>query len=431
MMGAITPQGARRAGVAMLLALVWCFASVAQAQTPTFSVSGQGTALTRLNLMLEAGAGIERTAMLQAARATQRALLSSGFFAVGILPPGQRTPDNWSEGQVSFPVTLGIEQVNATEKRVSIEVADGGAGRSNFRRQFQISGGTMLDIGYASADILYEHFLNREGYFTSRVLYVREANDRGRKAFQIVSSDLFGEGLQVHVSSRAELTSPQLSADGSRLYYVGIRGDRPQIFQKTFQSGQETPVFIDREIRFSLTADASGTLYYTKSVSGNSDIYRLAPGSKREERLTVSPGIETEPSVSPDGSKLAYVTDSSGRQRVAVLSLRDKSTRTAGTFSGRYSSPSWSPDGKMLALTYQANGTFGITVQNLETGEEKQISSSFFEEHPAWARNGKVILFERVGRSNAETGLWQVDVETNHVFLLPIPGLPRDAHWMR
>lgn len=431
MMGAISRQAAQRGVAAVLLALVWCFAGTANAQTPTFSVSGQGTALTRLNLMLQPGAGIDRTAMLQVARAAQRALLSSGFFAIGILPPGQTTPDNWSEGQVSFPVTLGVERVNATEMLVSIEVADGGVGRSNFRRQFQISGGTMLDIGYASADILYEHFLNREGYFTSRILYVREANDRGRKAFQIASSDLFGEAVQVHVSSRAELTSPQLSADGSRLYYVAIQGDRPQIFQKAFQSGQETPVFNDREIRFSLTSDANGNLYYTKSVSGNADIYRLAPGSRREERLTVSAGIETEPSVSPDGSKLAYVTDSSGRQQVAVLSLTDKSARMAGTFSGRYSSPSWSPDGKMLALTYQANGAFGITVQNLETGEEKQVSSSFFEEHPAWARNGKVILFERVGRSSAETGLWQVDVETNHVFLLPIPGLPRDARWMR
>ncbi len=86
----------------------------------------------------------------------------------------------------------------------------------------------------------------------------------------------------------------------------------------------------------------------------------------------------------------------------------------------------------MLALTLQAGGAFGITVQNQATGEEKQISSSYFEEHPAWARNGKVILFERAGRSGgAATGLWLVDVETEHTFRLPIQGLPRDAHWLK
>jgi tol-pal system beta propeller repeat protein TolB len=432
MTGTMSLRAARSTGVAVLLALVWCVTGVAQAQKPTFSVSGQGTALTRLNLILEAGSGIDRPAMLQAAKATQRALLSSGFFAIGILPPGQTSAGNWTEGQVTFPVKVAIEQASATDKRVSVEVMDGGVGRSNFRRQFQISGGTLLDIGYATADIIYEHFLDREGYFASRILYVRVARDRGRKAFQIVSSDLFGEGLQVHVSSRSELTSPQMSPDGSRLYYIGIRNARPQIFQKSFPSGRETAVFNDREIRFSLTADGGGNLYYTKSVNGNSDIYRLASGSRREERLTVSGGIETEPSVSPDGSRLAYVTDSSGRQRVVTRPLQSKSVSVAGTFKGRYSSPSWSPDGKMLALTYQSGGAFGITVKDMETGEERQVSSSFFEENPAWARNGKVILFERAGRgSGGETGLWLVDVDTNHVFRLPIAGLPRDPHWVR
>ena len=432
MVGAMSWLGSWAGRMAAVFALVWCFTTSAYAQTPTFSVSGQGTALTRLNLVLQPGAGVDRSSMLQAAKATQRALLSSGFFAVGILPPGQTTSDNWTVGQVTFPVNLAVEQVSATEQRVSVEVIDGGVGRSNFRRQFQISGGTYLDIGYAAADVIYEHFLNRAGYFTSRILFVRQATDGGRKAFQIVSSNLFGESTQVHVSSRAELTSPHISPDGSRIYYVAIQGDRPQIMQKAFQSGQETPVFNDREIRFSLAVDSSGTLYYTKSIGGNADIYRLAPGTHQELRLTVSGGIETEPSVSPDGTSIAYVSDSSGRQRVVTQSLQSQSVRVAGTLPGRYGSPGWSPDGKMLALTYQAGGAFGITVQNLETGEEKQVSSSFFEENPAWARNGKVILFERAGRSGAgETGLWLVDVETNHVFRLPIEGLSRDGNWLR
>ncbi len=432
MIGLLSRRDAWRGFAAVLLVLAGCLATTARAQQPTFSVSGQGTALKRLDLILEAGPGVQRPALLQAAKAAQRALISSGFFAVGILPPGQSSAGNWTEGQVTFPVKLTVEQVSATDKRVSVEVMDGGVAHANFRRQFQISGGTLLDIGYASADIVYEHFLSRKGYFTSRILFVREATDRGRKAFQIVSSDLFGEGLQVHVSSRTELTSPQMSSDGSRLYYVGIRNDLPQIFQKQFSSGRETPVFNDREIRFSLTSDANGNLYYTKSVRGNADIYRIEPGSRREQRLTVSGGIETEPSISPDGSRLAYVTDAGGRQRVVVQSLTSNSVTAAGTLNGRYGSPSWSPDGKMLALTYQAGGAFGITVQNLETGEEKQLSSSFFEENPAFASNAKVVLFERVGRGRGnETGLWLVDTETNHTYRLPIEGLPRDANWVR
>lgn len=433
-MGAWFPQrrSIRSAVSAAIATLLFFWMATASAQVPTFTFKGQGTALTRLSLILQPGQGVTRPAMLEAAKAAQRALLSSGFFTVGILPPGQTVSGNWNEGQVTFPVVLAVEQSGGTEQLVTVEVMDGGIGRANFKQQFQISGGSFRYIGYAAADIVYQHFLNREGYFTSRILYVREANDRGRKAFQIVSSDLFGEGLQVHVSSRAELTSPNLSPDGNSLYYTAIRGDRPQIYRKTFQSGRETPVFNDREIRFSLTVDDTGNLYYTKVLNGNSDIYRLAAGSNREQRLTTSGGIETEPSVSPDGSSLAYVSDSSGRQRVVVQSLQTQAQRYAGTLSGRYGSPSWSPDSKELALTLQAGGNFGITVQNQESGEEKQISSSYFEENPSWARNGKVILFERSGRGGGSgTGLWQVDTETNHVYPLPIEGRPRDARWLR
>ena len=428
----LPPRRMASAGIAGVLAAVFFFfALAAHAQVPTFTFKGQGTALTRLSLILQPGQGVTRPAMLEAAQAVQRALLSSGFFTVNILPPGQSVSGNWNEGQVTFPVVLAVEQAGAAERLVSVEVMDGGVGRPNFRQQFQITGGGFRDIGFAAADVVYKHFLNREGYFTARILYVREANDRGRKAFQIVSSDLFGEGLQVHVSSRAELTSPNLSPDGSSLYYTAIQGDRPQIFRKTFQTGREGPVFSDREIRFSLTVDAAGNLYYTKVVNGNSDIYRLAAGSRREQRLTTSGGIETEPSVSPDGSNIAYVSDSSGRQGVVVQSLQTQSRRAAGTLPGRYGSPSWSPDSQSLALTLQAGGNFGITVQNQESGEERQISSSFFEENPAWAGNGKVILFERSARGGGSgTGLWLVDTETNHVFRLPIEGRPRDARWL-
>lgn len=420
-----------RAVIAIVLAAVCWASGPAVAQQPEITIRGKGTALNRLTLQLRPGDGVTRPSMLEAAQAMQRALISSGFFAVGVLPPGQTSSGAWGADQVSFPVVLSVDPAGGGDRLVSVDIADGGAGRPDFRQQFQITGGTFRDIGYAAADIVYKRFLNREGYFTSRILYVREATDRGRKAFQIVSSDLFGDNVQIHVSSRAELASPNVSPDGKTLYYTAISGDRPQIFRKALDGGRARAVFGDREIRFSLTIDKAGNLYYTKVVNGNSDIYRLAAGSRREERLTRSGGIETEPSVAPDGSSIAYVSDSSGRQGVVVQSLQTGARWKAGTLSGRYGSPSWSPDSKSLALTLQAGGAFGITVQDQQTGEEKQVSSSFFEENPDFARNGKVILFERAERGRgAATGLWQVDVETNHTYRLPINGLPRDARWL-
>ncbi len=417
--------------VALTLGLM---ASAVQAQEPTFTVRGEGTALTRLSLKLEVGQGLDRPAMLQMARATQRALHSSGFFSVSILPPGQSLSGagSWGEGQVPYPIRLSVGRQPDESRRVLVEVQEAGIGRTSLQRQFEIRGGTNTDIGYAVADILYAYFLERPGYFTERLLFVQTALDQGRKVHQIASSDLFGEDLRVHVSSRSELTSPKMTPDRRGVVYVAIRNERPQLFRKNFAENREQPVFNDREIRFAPAFDNAGNLYYTKVVEGNSDIYRVALGSRREQRLTTDPDIETAPAVSPDGSRLAYVSDAGARLRVIVRPVNGGASQTLGTAGGSYGSPSWSPDGSTMAVTRQSGGTFSITVIDLDTGQEKNLSTSFFEQHPIWAENGKVLVFERAGRGGGvESGLWQVDLDTTHLFRLPIEGRPRDPAWTR
>jgi TolB protein len=423
-----------RLGRLMLVAMVCCWPFSAVQAQPTFSVQGVGRALTKLNLTLEPGVGVDRPAMLRMAQATQQALHSTGFFSVGIVAPGEVGVGarDWGRTEATIPVRIGADREGGTSRRIAIEVQDGGFGRSNYLRQFAISGGSDRDAGQAVADVLYEYFLQRKGYFTSRILYVRQAMEGGRRVYQIVSSDLFGEGLQVHVSSRSELASPQLAPDGRALVFVAIRNERPQLYRKTFGSGGEVPVFSDREVRFSPAFDRAGNLYYTKVVLGNSDLYRAQLGSNQEQRLTTSPAIDTAPAPNPAGDRIAFVSDESGRQRVVVRPLAGGAPWALGNLAGNYGSPAFSPDGKQVALTRQSGGAFSIGAVNIETGEEKVFSSSFFEEHPIWAPNGKVIVFERDARNDgADAGLWQVDAETNYVFRLPIAGKPRDPAWIR
>jgi tol-pal system beta propeller repeat protein TolB len=410
--------------------------SPSPAQQPTFSVKVMGTEPTPLNLILQPGAGATRPQMLQVARAVQRALHLSGFFAVSVLPPGQTGASSgsagWSQKQAAIPVTIAMAQATANSRKIDIEVADGGVGRPNFRRQFVIDAGTNNDVGYNTADVIYEYFTQRPGYFASRILYVRTVQERGRRRYQIVSSDLFGEGAQVLVSSRSELSAPRLSPDQSSVVYAAIRNDRPQLFIKQVNGGVERAIFNDRAIRFSPDFDASGNLYYTKAVSGNSDIYRTSLSSRKEQRLTRGPSIETAPAGSDDGSALAYVSDASGRQRIVVRNMANGGTRVIGSSGFNYGSPRWSPDGKLVALSRQSRGTFSIAVVNMETGEEQLVSSSYFEEHPIWATNGRVLVYERAGRSgSSDTGLWHVDIDTNKVQRLPISGNPRDPSWIR
>lgn len=397
---------------------------------PTFSVEGTGTSLTRLSLALVPGDGMSRPSMLQIARPMQQALLSSGFFSIGILPPNvSNAPQNWQSGGSAYLVTLQVSSLSVNRRAVAIEVTDGSFGGERFTRQLEIEGGELFDIGSAAADVVYQYFLDREGYFTSRIVYVRDAHSGGRRSFEIVSSDLFGNDARVLVTSRSELLSPKVSPDGAHLVWVGIRGDRPHLFWKSMSGGSARRIFNDKLIRFSPTFDSAGNLYYTKIIKGNSDIYRTSLSSRRERRLTSNPSIETAPSVSSTANSLLYISDSSGRQRVVRQGLDGGGRQFVGQQRGAYGSPAWAPDGQSIAFTRQSQGQFSIGTFDPATGEEKQLSTSFFEEHPIWANNSKVIIFERAARGGG-SGLWQVDAETSHLQRLPIQGNARDPSWL-
>jgi len=83
-------------------------------------------------------------------------------------------------------------------------------------------------------------------------------------------------------------------------------------------------------------------------------------------RLTDSKGIDTSPSFSPDGSKLAFVSERGGSPQIYILELLTKVVKRI-TFNGNYNnSPVFSPDGKKIAFTRLEGNVFRIYSINLD-----------------------------------------------------------------
>ena len=417
-------------------ALAWlCLSGLAAAQV-TFSVEGRGQGTTRINLTLNETAGIQRQELLGLARFVQRDLHSSGFFTLAIQPPGaQPTRSGWQQADAGgYDVTLGAAPAGGGGRTVSVEVFDPGVSRTVLRCQFQVSENDPPLIGHTVSDLLYEFFTGRTGYFATKIAYVRTVGSGGRKRFEIAASYLDGSDLQVLASSNEEMTSPRLSPNGELLVYVRIDQNRPRLFFHDSRTNRSGPVFNDRAVRFSPDIGPDGTLFYSKVVEGNTDIYSARIGATRENRLTAAPSIETELNVSPDGTKLAYITDAPGYLQMVVHDLSTGQRQPVG-LRGRFGTPAWSPDGKSLAFTRQSGGTFSIGVIDLETLEDRTVSTSYFEENPVWAPNGKVLLFERdaryTGSGGGEGSLWQVDLDTLHLYRIPLSSAATDPSWVR
>ena len=85
-------------------------------------------------------------------------------------------------------------------------------------------------------------------------------------------------------------------------------------------------------------------------------------------RLTTSPGIDTNPAWSPNGSEIAFTSSRSGSPQIYVMDAEGANLRRV-TFEGDYNDgAAWSPDGTRIAYATRAQrNRFDIAVIDLVT----------------------------------------------------------------
>jgi Tol biopolymer transport system component/tRNA A-37 threonylcarbamoyl transferase component Bud32 len=116
-----------------------------------------------------------------------------------------------------------------------------------------------------------------------------------------------------------------------------------------------------------------------------------------------SPRIDLDPAFSPDGGKLAFVSESGGTRELWVSSAAGGELRQLTSLRGpEAGKPSWSPDGRFLAF----HGS-GINVIPAGGGPLRKVSDD--GEMPSWSADGRWIYFRRV--RGGRFYVWKVPAE--------------------
>jgi Tol biopolymer transport system component len=133
------------------------------------------------------------------------------------------------------------------------------------------------------------------------------------------------------------------------------------------------------------------------------DIWVMNPDGSGQLNLTNTPDLdETDPSWSPDGTRIAYVEGTTGVNRLMIINA-DGSARAVVTPEPSFQfRPTWSPGGSRLAFVRQVPGVvmsiqFDILAINVDgSGEVNLTNSDFDEVDPAWAPDDSKIAFAGV-----------------------------------
>jgi TolB protein len=284
-------------------------------------------------------------------------------------------------------------------------------------------------VAHKISDAIYEQLTGEKGYFDTRVVFVAQAGGRGSKTKRLAIMDQDGANPSYLTDGSAIIMTPRFSSTSQEITYMALRPEGSMIYLFNLETGRRESLGDFKGMVFAPRfSPDGGKVAFSVERGGNSDIFVMDLHSRAAARLTSDPSIDTSPSFSPDGGRIVFNSDRSGSPQLYVMGADGSNPKRITFQAGRYTTPVWSPTGEFIAFTKQAGGQFHIGVMRPDGTDERILTSSYLDEGPAWAPNGRVLMFSREGSGGASK-LWSVDILGRVLQPMPYPGAGSDPAW--
>lgn len=132
-------------------------------------------------------------------------------------------------------------------------------------------------------------------------------------------------------------------------------------------------------------------------------IFRVNPDGTELRKLTTASKYNSEPSVSPDGSRIVYSRRDFQRAELWIMDSGGNDQRRLGQAVSRDEfSPEWAPSGESIAFTALEPGAVGARIGLVQADGSNQRTLSFQSlshvARPSWSPDGTKLVF--LGRKN-------------------------------
>ncbi len=341
-----------------------------------------------------------------------------------VLPPESYLerilPAHFQRTQLSFPdwkmigaeaVVIGKMEGNRNKVTVEMRLYDSTMGTMMAGRRYSGPVSQVRMIAHKfSNEILYA-FTGVRGIFDTEIAFsATPGKGRNREIF-IVGLD--GQEPRQVTSNRSFNLFPRWSPNGNLLAYTSFRTGVPVIYLRNLEDGSDRPL-----VKFGNSkspgcfSPGGDSLYASVSRDGNSDIYRVRLRDGEADKVVDGWGIEVSPVLSPDGKKIAFVSNRSGSPQVYVRDLAAASGERRISAAGGYAtSPSWSSDGgNRIAFTAQSGGKFSLYTVNPDGSDQRLLVSMDGDcTDPSFSPDGRYVVYTYQKKGYSELRIISAD----------------------
>lgn len=147
-----------------------------------------------------------------------------------------------------------------------------------------------------------------------------------------------------------------------------------------------------------------------------------------KKRISDGAGWDFSPVISPDGTKVAYVSNRHDAIELRIAGLDGKGHRRVVKSKEEVSAPTWSPDGTALVFECERAGARRICLVAAAGGNVAELTTGTWAASPAFSPDGKRIAFLSKDAAGAAQ-IWAMDVDGKNAAALTKEGRHASPSW--
>lgn len=298
------------------------------------------------------------------------------------------------------------------------------------------------------SDEIHKVLFGKSGIATTKIIYTLRSTGKNDWVSDIYEMDYDGSSNQKLLRDEGYIVTPQYvpPAPGKKsgsILYVSYKNGIPKIYFASLIDGKTSRFTKMNGNQLMPTMNRDRTyIAFVSDVTGNPDLFlapfngNIDPNLKPFQLFSSKMGVQGTPAFSPDGRKLAFVSNKDGSARIYIAEIPEKQGVVKGQmpelltrFRRNCTAPSWSPDGTKIAYCSPVEGVHQIFCYDLRTGEETQVTTGSLEkQNPSFAPNSLHLVYN--SSNGFESDLYIINLnQKKPVKISSGSGEKRFPHW--